>query len=151
MYASFMAGEASTAPASASRIVLFDGVCGLCSRTVRFVLRRDRESRFVYSPLQGETAAAILERHGLAPDLETMIYVDTHAGSVERIYTKSDAILHILDDLGGVWRLVAGLRILPRPLRDGVYDLIARHRYRWFGRFESCRLPAPEQQSLFLP
>ena len=134
----------------ASRLVLFDGICGLCARTVRFVLRHDRSGRFVYAPLQGETAAAVLARHSLASDLETMIYVADLDGPKERVFTKSDAVLTILGELGGLWSVVAMLRIVPRPIRDAVYGLVARYRYRWFGRFETCQLPAPEQRARFL-
>jgi len=134
-----------------SRLVLFDGVCGLCARTVRFVLRRDRAGRFVFAPLQGETAAAVLEKHSMASDLETMIYVSDLDGPTERVFTRSGAALAILDELGGLWRVVALLRVVPRPIRDAVYRLVARYRYRWFGRFETCQLPSPAQRERFLP
>ncbi|MCZ6727265.1 MAG: DCC1-like thiol-disulfide oxidoreductase family protein [Acidobacteria bacterium] len=144
-------GKASMAHVNASRLVLFDGICGLCARTVRFVLRHDREGRFVYAPLQGEVAAAVLARHSLASDLETMIYVADFDSPTERVFSKSDAILAILDELGGLWSVVAMMRILPRAIRDTVYSLVARYRYAWFGRFETCQLPAPEQRDRFLP
>ena len=139
------------AQVNASRLVLFDGVCGLCARTVRFALRHDRAGRFVYAPLQGETAAAVLARHSLASDLETMIYVADLDGPTERVFSRSSAVLAMLDELGGPWRVVAMLRIVPRPIRDAVYGLVARYRYRWFGRFETCRLPAPDRRERFLP
>ena len=80
-----------------------------------------------------------------------MIYVVDLDRPGERIFTRSDAVLTILDELGGGWKLVAMLRIVPRPVRDAVYRLVARYRYRWFGRFETCQLPAPEQRARFLP
>ena len=136
---------------NASRLVLFDGICGLCARSVRFVLRHDRADQFFYAPLQGETAAAVLARHSIAADLETMIYVTDLDGPGERVFTRSDAALTILDELGGWWKVVAMLRIVPRPVRDTVYRFVARNRYRWFGQHDICQLPAPEQRERFLP
>jgi predicted DCC family thiol-disulfide oxidoreductase YuxK len=126
--------------------VYFDGLCGLCDRFVEFVLRRDRRGRFVFAPLQGETARARLPADLRPEPLGTVVLEEEG-----RFRTRSDAALAVLTGLGGAWRAAAILRLIPRPLRDLVYDWIARHRLGWFGRRDACRIPAPEEQSRFLP
>jgi len=135
----------------ARSIVLYDGVCGLCDRLVQFVLRRDRYDRFRFAALQGGFAAVLLRRQHLDPgDLSTVyVVVDAGEGS-ERLLAKSRAILHILGEIGGVWRLAGTLRILPARVLDGVYDVVARHRYRIFGKHATCMAPAPEWRGKFL-
>lgn len=127
-------------------VVLFDGVCNLCNASVNFVIDRDPAGRFRFAALQSEAAAPLLARAGLAPD---------HLGSIVlveegRIYTRSTAALRIARRLSGAWPLLAVFLAVPRPLRDLAYDVIARHRYRWFGRAEACRVPTPELRTRFL-
>ena len=148
--------------ASSSNLVLYDGVCGLCNRMVRFLLRIDRRKVLSFAPLQGPTAARLAERHGFplagvgageagASALRSMVYVRNFGLKRERAYLRSDAVLRSLGDVGGLWWLVSLLRVVPRFLRDPVYDWVARNRYRWFGKHESCPLPPPEQRARFLP
>ena len=126
-------------------VIFYDGVCGLCDRTVRFVLRRDHAGRFRFATLQSDYAAAALARHGRdATDLDSVCLLLDPDGPGERLLAKSDAVLAILDGLGGVWRLAAAARWLPRGWRDAAYDALARRRYRWFGRFDQCPIPSPE-------
>ena len=133
-------------------VVLFDGVCALCDSSVRFLLARDPEGKLAYAPLQGETARAVLARHpGADEALSTIVYVRGMDTKSEHLYDRSDAAFEILRDLGGVWRFVAWLRFIPRPIRNTVYDFIARHRYRWFGKFDACRLPKAGTNERFLP
>ncbi len=124
-------------------LVLYDGSCGLCHRSVAFLARRDRDgTRFVFAPLGGETAAARLAETTAAPFQGGTVVVRTVDG---RLLLRSDAVLHALVRLGGSWRVLArGLALVPRPLRDGAYSLVARIRGRLFARPEgSCpRLPA---------
>ena len=128
-------------------VVFFDGVCGLCDRSVRFLLRRDRRDRFRFAPLQGETAHRVLPPlGGQVDDLDTM-YVLTSEG---RLLRRSRAILFAATELGGAWRLVGVLRIIPTPLLDLVYRFVARVRYRVFGRFDTCSIPTPEERTRFL-
>lgn len=135
------------------RVVFFDGVCGLCDRSVRFLIARDHERILRYAPLQGETAAAepalSALRRGGGPELESVLYV-RGAGDAAEVFARSDAALAILHDLGGIWRVLSWARWIPRPIRDWVYNFVARNRYRWFGRFDSCRLPSPDEAELFL-
>lgn len=147
-----MSGIESAPPgALPQRLVLYDGVCGLCDRSVQFLLRHDRRRRFHYAPLQGETARALLARHGLGDGMGSFIYARGAGTPQERLHLRSAGALAVLADLGGGWRLLSGLRVVPRPLRDAVYDWVARHRYAWFGQFDACKVPAPEVRARFLP
>lgn len=132
-------------------IILYDGVCGLCSRLSRFVLARDRAGRFRFAPLQGRLAGEILTRHGRDPrDLDTLYLVLDSGRPEEHLLRKSDAALWILRELGGPWRMAGALRVVPPALRDLGYDAVARIRYRLFGRYDSCPVPAPEHRGRFL-
>lgn len=131
-------------------LVLYDGVCGLCDRGVQWLIRHDRNHRLIYAPLQGNTARPFLARHGIGTDLETMVLVIGAQTDQEQVLVRSDAWLRILAELGGVWRVLGWGRVLPRGLRDAVYRWVARNRYRWFGQFDTCRIPASEQAELFL-
>lgn len=127
-------------------VIFFDGVCGLCNHWIDFVIARDRRRQFRFAPLQGETARDWLQ---LAPNesLNSVILCDGTG-----IHRKSDAVWRILTRLGGTWRIAGSLlRIIPRPLRTWGYDLVARHRYRWFGQKETCRLPTADERERFLP
>jgi predicted DCC family thiol-disulfide oxidoreductase YuxK len=127
-------------------VVLFDGVCNLCNGAVRFVVRHDRRGRFRFASLQSEAGQALLRRHGLDPaDLFSVVLVDGG-----RVTTRSDAALDVARGLGGAWRAAGLLRAVPRPVRDRVYDWVARNRYRWFGRRDACMLPSPELRARFL-
>lgn len=129
-------------------LVLFDRVCGLCDRTVQFLLDEDFSETLLFAPLQGETAG---QRMDLPADLRSVVFI-THRGTAgERVYYKSEAVLRALDCMGGFWRVVSWLRIIPRFVRDAVYDFVAAHRYNWFGKMETCRVPAPELRGRFLP
>jgi predicted DCC family thiol-disulfide oxidoreductase YuxK len=127
-------------------VIFFDGVCGLCNHWIDFVLARDKRRVFQFAPLQGETARDWLK---LSPDdsLNSVVLFDASG-----IHRKTDAIWRMLLQLGGVWRLAGWLlRLVPRPIRNWGYDFVARHRYRWFGKKESCRLPTPDERARFLP
>ena len=142
--------EAPRATADAP-IILYDGVCGLCNRLTRFVLARDPAGRFRFASLQSALAGEILTRHGRDPrDLDTLYLVLARGRPDERLLTKSDAALWILRELGGPWRTAAMLRVLPRWVRDLGYDVVARTRYRVFGRYDSCPLPDPSHRTRFL-
>jgi len=133
-------------------ILLYDGVCGLCNRLVQFILRRDPEGVFRFASLQSALAAGILARHGAdARDLDT-VYVVLNAGQAdEQLLPRSDAVIFILQQLGGIWRPAAFvIRLVPRPLRDWGYRLVARNRYRIFGRYDACPLPSADTRSRFL-
>lgn len=130
----------------ADPILLFDGVCNLCNHSVQWVLLRDRNAVFTFASQQSDIGQALLLQHGIGnQQLETVVLI--HRG---RAYTRSDAALQVLQLLGPPWSVAAVLRWIPRLLRNAVYNWIARNRYRWFGRRESCMLPQPEWKSRFL-
>ena len=132
-------------------VVFFDGVCGLCDRFVRFLLERDRSGRIRFTPLQGELARTVLPRHGLNPDdLDSVVVISRWQHSSERALTRAAAVLYTLDVLGGWWRILARVaKVVPAPLANWLYDLVARIRYKVFGRFEACPLPRPEWRERF--
>lgn len=133
----------------ANPILLYDGVCGLCNRLVQFVLKRDAGTHFRFASLQSDFASRILQRHGLDPhDLDTL-YVIEEPGEV--LTARSDAVISVLQELGGFWRAAAVLlRATPSRLRDWGYGVIARNRYRIFGKYQSCLLPEEKYRSQFL-
>ena len=144
--------QPSASDLSAHPILLYDGVCGLCNRLNQFVLGHDPGGRFRFASLQSPLAERILTRHGAsARDLDTVYLVVNYNQPDESLQARSDAVVFVLGQLGGIWHL-AGILIgsLPRQVRDWGYRLIARHRYRIFGRFEACMLPSPENRSRFL-
>ena len=129
---------------NAPPVIYFDGYCGLCNGFVDFVLARDRARRFRFAPLQGTTARA---RFGDPGDVDPTTILLEEEGTV---FERSTAALRIITALGGFWRLAGLLRLVPRFIRDAVYDWIARNRYGWFGKRDSCRLPSPEERAVFL-
>jgi predicted DCC family thiol-disulfide oxidoreductase YuxK len=127
-------------------VIFFDGVCGLCNAWIDFVVARDKTRVFRFGPLQGETAREWLN---LPPEaaFDSVMLVDSTG-----IYRKSEAVWRILARLPGPWRLMAGiLRVIPGPIRNWGYDFVARHRYRWFGKKETCRLPSADERERFVP
>jgi predicted DCC family thiol-disulfide oxidoreductase YuxK len=127
-------------------IVLFDGVCNLCSGSVQLILQHDPAGRFRFASLQSDLAQRLLTERGLDPKaLDSVVVIDG-----DRLYRESDAALRIARDLKGAWKVLTVFRVIPRPLRDWAYRLIARNRYRWFGKAETCWLPTPELRGRFL-
>ena len=132
-------------------VLFYDGLCGFCDRTVQFVLERDAGGSMRFAPLQGIFASEILLQHPELRGTDSLVLVERRGASGEtRITTRSDAILKVAAYLGGPWRAVRLLRLLPRPLRDWGYDRFAASRYRLFGRLDSCRIPAPEARARFI-
>lgn len=126
--------------------VLFDGVCNLCHGSVLFIVDRDPKARFRFASLQSDEARALLEPYSPKPaDLSSVLLIENGA-----LYDRSTAALRIARRLKGFWPLMFALIVIPKPLRDAVYRIIARNRYRWFGRTESCRIPTPELSGRFI-
>lgn len=134
-------------PDDGHSVIVFDGVCVLCSRWVDFILRHDGAGRFRLATMQGQHGRALLLAHGLSPDDPvSFLLVDAGQG-----YVDTTAIARVLGQLGGRWRAASVmLRATPRGLRDPAYRWIARHRYRLFGRRAQCRLPEPAQAWRFI-
>ena len=133
-------------------IILYDGLCGLCNRLNRFVLKRDHEGRFRFASLQSEFAREILIRHRRSGTDVNTLYVlrEVSPAGREELLSKSEAVVAILGQLRG-WRLWVGfVRILPTALTDFGYDLIAKNRYRMFGKYEVCPLPSSSERDRFI-
>jgi predicted DCC family thiol-disulfide oxidoreductase YuxK len=128
-------------------ILLFDGVCNLCNRTVQFTIKNDPRAKFKFASLQSESGQALLKKINLPTDrFDTLVLI-----SGNKYFIKSSAVLRILKELRGIWRLGYFLIILPRPFRDFFYNIIAKSRYSIFGKRETCMIPSPEIEKRFLP
>lgn len=138
-------------PAQGHDVILFDGVCGLCNGLVRFVLARDPTDRFRFASLQSAFATTALKKHGIvATALDTVYVLTNYATPSEGVLSKSQAAFHVLRFLRSPWKVFLLFKILPHYFLDFGYDLVARFRYRVFGRYGSCPLPTPEMQTKFI-
>lgn len=143
-----MTSDADSPP---SVLVLYDGLCGMCDQTVQWLLDKDRDRRLHFAPLDGSTAAALRARHPQIPDRCDSILVAERVGGAERVYWRSRAVMEVLRYLPRPWSWLALARWLPTFLLDLGYRLVARVRYRIFGRLDACRVPLPEERARFLP
>ena len=127
-------------------IILFDGVCNLCAHSVKFVLDHEADQTLRFTPLQSPVGARLMRELGLDPeDAKTFVLM-----ADGKAYVKSDAAIRVSRHFRGGWKLLGAIRIVPRPIRDWAYDLVARNRYRWFGRFDTCMVPTPELRARFI-
>lgn len=127
-------------------IVLFDGVCNYCNRWVNFAIKRDKKKKLRFTPLQGKTANQLLPKFGINPtSLTSVIVIDKG-----KVYTQSSAVFRICKYLSGGWKLLYGFMIVPKFIRDFFYNIIARNRYKWYGKREECMVPTPEVRDRFL-
>lgn len=135
-----------------SVIVFYDGVCGFCNRTVRFIAQRDRRDRFRFAPLQSPFAQELLLLgHDANPgDLDTMYVLVDYGLPSERVYSRAQGVLRVFLELGGLWNLFRILTVLPDAVLDWAYALLAKHRYRIFGRHDQCPIPPPETRCKFV-
>jgi predicted DCC family thiol-disulfide oxidoreductase YuxK len=127
-------------------VLLYDGLCCLCNRTVHFLLRIDHRAILHFAALQGTTAKSLLEHVDNSRPLPDSVVLIHHG----KIYTESTAALKSLQLIGGIWKIVAMLRFIPHFIRNPIYRIVARNRYTWFGKFESCPVPKPEWKNRFL-
>lgn len=131
---------------NSQKIILFDGVCNLCNSTVQKVIENDYKNQFKFASLQSEFGQEFLKKNDLSTEeFNSIILVDGN-----KYFNKSDAALHIGKELKGIYKLSRLLFIFPKFIRDFVYDIISRNRYKWFGKQESCWLPTPDLQEKFL-
>jgi predicted DCC family thiol-disulfide oxidoreductase YuxK len=129
-------------------LILFDGICNLCSASVNFVIDRDPNARFRFAALQSDAGARALAAHGMLAktgDPESIVLVENG-----RVFQRSSAALRVARALSGPWKLLYIFIVVPAFLRDSVYTFIARNRYRWFGKADKCRVPTPELRARFL-
>ncbi len=127
-------------------VVLFDGVCNLCNGGVQYIIRHDPKGRYQFASLQSNVGRELQGRYGFDPDVINTIVLIEHG----KAYSKSDAILRVARRLKGPVRLLWVMRIVPRPIRNGIYDWIGRRRYRWFGKRDECMVPTLELRERFL-
>jgi predicted DCC family thiol-disulfide oxidoreductase YuxK len=142
-----MSTDSSSANATpSSAIIVFDGVCHLCSGWVQFLLKRDRRGVYRFASMQSESGQVLMRAHGLDPtNPDSFLLLRDGVAS-----TDSDAILDVLHGLGGPWRSASVLRSVPRALRDPMYRFLARNRYRLLGKRTVCWMPSPETAGRFL-
>ena len=127
-------------------IILFDGVCNLCNASVQYVIKHDPQALFNFASLQGETGQQLLKEYNLpANELNSFVLIRDN-----KAYTRSTAALTVAKELAGITKLLYGFMIVPSFIRNAVYDLIAKNRYRWFGKKDSCMIPTAELKSRFL-
>lgn len=135
---------------SAAPVLLYDGVCGVCNRAVRTILRFDPAGPLRFAALQSVFAKAIIERHPEIGNVDSVVFVDDPGQPSERVAVRSAAALRVVDYLGGPWKALAVARLVPTPVRDWLYDRFAAIRYRVFGKYDSCPLPPPEVRARFV-
>lgn len=127
-------------------IILFDGVCNLCNDAVQFIVKRDKKNQFHFASLQSEAGQHLLAKHILPlNDYNSFVLIED-----DKVYTRSLAALRIAKKLKGLWPLLYGFIIVPKFIRDGIYKWIAKNRYRWFGKQDSCMVPTHELRARFL-
>ena len=133
-------------------LLLYDGVCVLCNGAVQFLMKRDRLDRFRYAPLQSDLGREVLARFDIQEFPDAVMLLTDALTPGERLYRRSDAVAAAMERLGSRWWRVAGrmLRLVPSPLRDWGYGIVARFRYRVFGRYDTCPVPSPEQRGRLL-
>jgi predicted DCC family thiol-disulfide oxidoreductase YuxK len=140
-------------PADSNRfpVLLYDGVCAVCNKSVQTILKHDRQGTMRFAALQSDYGAAALERHPDLKGVDSVIFLEPAADNGnERAYARSTAALKVASYLGGIWKFFFVAYILPKPLRDALYDFVARNRYKVFGKHESCMLPPPNSRARFL-
>jgi len=127
-------------------IILFDGVCNLCNSSVNFIIDHDKKNDFRFASLQSDAGQNLLKKFDLnTKDFDSIILVENG-----KHYERSSAVLKIVKEFPGLWKLLYVFIVVPPPVRDFVYDIIADNRYKWFGKKESCRVPTPELKEKFL-
>lgn len=132
-------------------VLLYDGVCAVCNKTVQTILKHDRQGTMRFAALQSDFGKAVIERHPEMRGVDSVIFLEpSDATGNEAAYARSTAALKVVSYLGGLWRVFLIAYILPRPLRDSLYDFVARNRYKILGKHDSCMLPPPDSRARFL-
>jgi hypothetical protein len=126
-------------------IILFDGLCNLCNGAVQFIIRHDKKNKFVFASLQSDLAQKLIDKIQVKYSQESIVLIKGN-----KHFEKSDAALEIAKNLSGLWPMVYGFKILPRFLRDVLHNWVAKNRYPWFGKRNSCLSPSPELRARFL-
>ncbi|MGP4108852.1 thiol-disulfide oxidoreductase DCC family protein [Virgibacillus sp. L01] len=127
------------------RIILFDGDCNFCDQSVQFIIERDPKKNFKFASLQSDIGKELLNKYDAPDDLNSFVLIEN-----KNCYFKSSAVLLVCKNLKGVWKIPFVLLVIPKPIRDFIYGIIAKNRYKWFGKKESCMLPSTEERERFL-
>lgn len=127
------------------RIILFDGECNFCDKSVQFIIKRDPNANFHFASLQSKIGKELLSQYNVPNNINSLVLIENH-----QCFFKSSAALRVCKKLKGAWKLLYVFVIVPKPLRDGVYSIIAKNRYKWFGKNNKCLLPSPEERQRFL-
>jgi predicted DCC family thiol-disulfide oxidoreductase YuxK len=139
------------AVATSYPVLLYDGLCGFCNKSVQMILQRDRRGTLRFAALQSAYGEAVKARHTELKDVDSVVLVERSPDTdEERVFIRSDAALRIAAYLGGWWKGLLIFRLLPRAVRDFFYDTFARYRYRLFGKYDSCLVPSPEVRARFI-
>lgn len=128
-----------------SAIILFDGVCNFCNRSVQFIIKRDPKGYFLFASQQSEAGKRLMEKYNIESDMKSIVLIEE-----DQFYQKSSAAIRICRHLSGVWKIGSIFNVIPRPFRDALYDIVARNRYKWFGRSDTCMLPSIDIKERFL-
>jgi predicted DCC family thiol-disulfide oxidoreductase YuxK len=132
-------------------VLLYDGQCGFCNRSVQHILKHDRRKTMLFAALQSEYGKSIVTRHPELQGIDSLVFVEPlDFAYLEQVFVRSAAALRVARYLGGPWYLALAAYVIPRSIRDFLYDQFAKRRYRWFGKYDSCLLPAPEVRERFL-
>lgn len=126
-------------------VILFDGVCNFCDQSVQFIIKRDRDGIYKFASLQSDIGQKLLTKYQVPTDIDSFLLIKDN-----KVYTKSTAALKIAQQLDGLWKVFYPLIIIPKPFRDIFYNIIAKNRYKWFGKKDSCTLPSPEIKDRFI-
>ena len=126
-------------------IILFDGVCNFCDHSVQFIIKRDKHAFYKFASIQSDVGKELIKKHKVPIDIDSLILIEHNT-----CYYKSTAALRICKHLKGGWKLLTCLLIFPKPIRDYFYEIIAKNRYKWFGKKESCMIPTSEDRVRFI-
>ena len=127
------------------KIILFDGECNFCDKSVQFIMARDKNARFSFTSLQSEIGKQLLVQYDAPEDLDSFVLIENG-----RFYTQSSAALRVCQALDGAWKFLVAFLIVPKPVRNFFYTILAKNRYKWFGKKDQCMLPSKEQRKRFL-
>ncbi|OIJ19289.1 thiol-disulfide oxidoreductase [Anaerobacillus alkalidiazotrophicus] len=126
-------------------IILFDGICNFCNHSVRFIIKRDKNAVYKFASLQSNIGRELVSKHNIPTNIDSLILIENN-----QCYYQSTAALKICKHLKGAWKLLYCLLVVPRPIRNYLYHIVAKNRYKWFGQTDSCLLPSPELKKRFL-
>ena len=131
----------------AKKIILFDGICNLCNAAVQFIIRHDKKDQFRFVALQSESGIAILKHIGIdAANIDSIVLYEPNIA----YYYKSDAVLEVAKNIGGIYILAVIFKVFPKSFRNRIYDYVAKNRYKWYGKKDSCMIPTADLKAKFL-